>query len=46
MNNKNGLLKPKSTLSEEGTMPFHEFRAVPLLHRCLNPSDGNPEKAS
>lgn len=25
-------------------MPFHEFRAVPLLHRCLNPSDGNPEK--
>ena len=31
---------------EEGTMPFHEFRAVPLLHRCLNPSDGSPEKAS
>jgi len=27
-------------------MPFHEFRAVPLLHRCLNPSDGSPEKAS
>ena len=48
MNNKNGLLKPKSTLSDGKREPCRSmnFRAVPLLHRCLNPSDGNPEKAS
>lgn len=48
MNNKNDLLKPKSTLSDGKREPCRSMNSgpSPSLHRCLNPSDGSPEKAS